>query len=242
MAMTQKQEELWKKVQAFHFDEGEPHLSFKDRLRRENQWNETYTKRVIEEYRRFLFLLLESGINCTPSGQVDKVWHLHLIYTRSYWEKFCREIAGRSVHHVPTTGGVDESSKFARQYERTLQKYTEFFGERPPQDIWPPLGLRQHSGNPNEDNEFGEGPSTFSILKMSALFAGGITLVYQLAILPDFNLPFLLKLYGVLTLAIFIFFLVLANRRYKRGPGSCGSGCGSSFGGCGSGCGGCGGD
>ena len=66
-----------------------------------------YTDRVIEEYRKFLYLLASAGHPVTPSDQVDQAWHLHLTYTRSYWEDLCEKTIGKPLHHGPTKGGAE---------------------------------------------------------------------------------------------------------------------------------------
>src|SRR5690349_19351007 len=67
-------------------------LSFADRLARENGWRADHAERVIEEYRRFAFLAATGGQDVTPSDAVDQAWHLHLTYTRDYWDRFCPEV------------------------------------------------------------------------------------------------------------------------------------------------------
>jgi len=129
------------RIQAFSFDEGECALPFADRLARENQWSDMHAERVISEYKRFIFLAMVAGHPVTPSDEVDQVWHLHLLYTRSYWKRFCGEVLGRDLHHDPTAGGRDEKSKFEHWYDRTLESYRRVFGA-PPQDIWPNAAIR----------------------------------------------------------------------------------------------------
>ena len=63
----------------------------------------------------------------TPSEDVDEAWHLHLIYTRSYWDGLCRTVLGRPLHHVPTRGGPQERARHAAQYLQTLETYREAF-------------------------------------------------------------------------------------------------------------------
>lgn len=132
---------LLARIEAYRFDEGEAALPFADRLARENGWSKAYAGRVIEEYRRFMFLTAAAGHPVTPSDQVDQAWHLHLQYSRSYWEDFCRGVLQRAVHHQPTLGGPDESRKFVQLYERTLASYRRYYGE-PPADIWPAPAIR----------------------------------------------------------------------------------------------------
>ena len=73
---------------------------------------------------------------------MDQAWHLHLCYTRSYWDELCGEVLGAPLHHGPTRGGRDEGAKFEDWYERTLQSYQRIFGQEPPSDIWPDAATR----------------------------------------------------------------------------------------------------
>ena len=81
-------------------------LSFEGRLAAENGWTEAFAVRVAREYRRFLALMALSDEQLTPSDAVDQAWHLHLSYSRDYWERFCPDILGRPLHHGPTAGGA----------------------------------------------------------------------------------------------------------------------------------------
>lgn len=140
-AMMPEQMELWNKIHAFELDDPESAYSFSDRLARENGWSKEYTLRTIHEYKKFMFLLcLASPL--TPSDQVDQVWHLHLLYTRSYWEDFCRDTLGQSIHHGPTRGGMKEEERYHDYYETTKKKYLQLFGQAAPEDIWPESGKR----------------------------------------------------------------------------------------------------
>jgi hypothetical protein len=112
-------------------------LSFVQRLARENDWSLPYADRVFGEYRRFLFLAATCRHPVTPSDEVDQAWHLHLTYTRHYWETLCGEILGQPLHHGPTAGGVDENRRYHDQYRDTLNAYADAFGQLPPDDIWP---------------------------------------------------------------------------------------------------------
>ncbi|HEY1785979.1 MAG TPA: TIGR04222 domain-containing membrane protein [Pirellulales bacterium] len=140
--MTAEQAALWARIAAFPLDEGPAVLTFARRLAKEAGWSSDYTGRVIEEYRRFLFLATVAGHTAVPSEQVDQAWHLHLTYTRSYWGRLCRETIGRQLHHEPTRGGSGEQAKFIALYDETLASYRRFFGVEPPADIWPDAAAR----------------------------------------------------------------------------------------------------
>jgi uncharacterized protein (TIGR04222 family) len=135
-------DDLCRKILDFEIDEGTPELSFRDRLARENGWTKGYAQRVIDEYLRFVCLAMVSGHVVTPSDQVDQAWHLHLTYTRSYWDRLCGEVLKRPLHHGPTRGGTAESVKYHDQYARTIESYAKLFGQSPPADIWPPSEIR----------------------------------------------------------------------------------------------------
>lgn len=112
-------------------------FGFADRLARENGWSRDLAERVVGEYRRFCFLATVAGHAVTPSDAVDQAWHLHLTYTRDYWELFCPDVLGGPLHHAPTEGGAGDRARFFEQYGDTLRSYERVFGELAPEDIWP---------------------------------------------------------------------------------------------------------
>lgn len=140
--MTATSSDLYARIVAFPIDEGAPDLSFAARLARENGWPARFAGRVVAEYRRFVYLAMTAGHPVTPSEEVDQAWHLHLTYTRSYWDRLCGETLGRPLHHGPTRGGAAEATKYTEQYDRTLASYRAAFGEDAPADIWPPAARR----------------------------------------------------------------------------------------------------
>lgn len=135
--MNASQQLLLDRLMAFEFDEPDVELRFAQRLARENGWILSFTERVIGEYKRFLFLAIEAGHVASPSEQVDQCWHMHLTYTRSYWNELCGKLLGQPLHHGPTKGGAAEQAKFIELYNQTLASYRRLFGEAPPADIWP---------------------------------------------------------------------------------------------------------
>lgn len=129
--------ELWPKLTAFELDAPQCGLTFSERAARENGWKIGFTRRTIYEYKRFLYLAMTCDHVVCPSDAVDQIWHMHLTYTRNYWEELCGGILGRPLHHGPTRGGSKEQEKYFQLYQRTLQSYENAFGASPPADIWP---------------------------------------------------------------------------------------------------------
>lgn len=132
-----EQIDLWQKIQSFELDDPEVEFTFTERLAKENNWAIDYALRCIDEYKKFMYLICTTNHPLTPSDQVDQVWHLHLVYTQSYWIHFCENVLGRQVHHGPTKGGPLEQNKFHDWYEQTKHLYQSVFQKTPPIDIWP---------------------------------------------------------------------------------------------------------
>ena len=117
-------------------DEADSVYPFSKKLAKENKWTHTYTQLAIEEYKKFVFLGVVADHTVSPSDIIDRVWHLHLIYTQSYWQDFCPNVLGKPFHHNPSRGGRLEKEKYTELYQKTLISYQAFFGEKPPSNIW----------------------------------------------------------------------------------------------------------
>jgi hypothetical protein len=223
-------DELRARIQAFRLDEPGSVFPFSARLARENGWTRDHALRVIEEYRRFVYLATTAGHTVTPSVAVDEAWHLHLTYTRSYWDELCGKVLGRPLHHDPTRGGGAEGARFLDAYTRTLRSYQEAFGAAPPRDIWPSPAERFA---PVRRVRWAI-PSPHTVLALLGL------LVLVGCTADSGAIPF------VLLFVVFAAIVTAQPTRGKKRPtdgGGCGGGdCGDGGGdGCGGGCGGCGG-
>lgn len=135
-ASTGPDHPIWHRLISYSIGPADAALSFAARLSRENGWTARQAERAIDEYRRFCFLAATADHPVTPSDAVDQVWHLHLTYTRDYWDRFCPDVLGRALHHGPTQGGPNELHRFFDQYALTLKAYEAAFGPAPA-DLWP---------------------------------------------------------------------------------------------------------
>lgn len=134
--------DLWARLDSYSLDDPDVRLGFTARLARENGWRRAHAARVVAEYRRFVYLTQVADGTMTPSDAVDQAWHLHLTYTRDYWDRLCGEVLGRQLHHGPTRGGATEDATFRRCYQETRALYRAEFGHPPPADIWPEPDIR----------------------------------------------------------------------------------------------------
>lgn len=130
-------EQLWNQVLAFDLDQPKSDYSFSIRLADENFWTEEFTHQAILEYKKFMYLAAISDQMVSPSEIIDKVWHEHLVFTKSY-EAFC-QLLGKQIHHIPSTHQKGEFQKFQEAKVHTNQLYQKEFGEQP-SAIW-----NQHS-------------------------------------------------------------------------------------------------
>ncbi|MGJ8656022.1 MAG: glycine-rich domain-containing protein [Akkermansiaceae bacterium] len=241
--------DLWQKIETFELDDLGSDFKFSDRLARENSWTLEFAKRSINEYKKFLYLAAEAGHPVTPSVAVDHVWHLHLCYTRNYWNDLCKQTLNFPLHHGPTKGGTQENQKFNQWYQKTLDSYQRLFQTEPPSDIWPTPELRfspQDIKNVDYNKHFVI-PKKLA-LTAAATLALSFTVVGCASILnnPDFPIG---------TIIFVTIVVVVVAKIFKSGGGkgggcggggsscgggnSCGSGCSSGCGGggCGGGCG-----
>lgn len=128
---------LWEQIRDFSLDDATAVVPFSQRLSRQQKWSTQFTQRVITEYKRFLYLCVMRPGGAAPSPMVDEVWHLHMTYTQSYWQRLCRELLQTELHHYPSKGGRDETEKHIHWYRQTLEAYEQTFSEKAPDEIWP---------------------------------------------------------------------------------------------------------
>lgn len=90
-------------------------------------------QRVIEEYRKFLFLAMRAGHQVIPPGVINDVWMSHMQNAQNYWENLAKMITDR-----PVAGGMDAKTmgNVGDAWAATLQSYEKIFGTKPPADIW----------------------------------------------------------------------------------------------------------
>lgn len=144
--MTPTEQNLYQRICNFKLDHPDAVFSFSHKLSWEYKWSQIYTIRVIQEYKKFIFLAMVADHVVSPSTIVDRVWHLHLLYTHSYWSQFCEEVLKNPLHHNPSRGGQEEKLKYQHLYEQTLETYKKYFGN-PPADIWDDSRLKSEYKN-----------------------------------------------------------------------------------------------
>jgi uncharacterized protein (TIGR04222 family) len=116
---------------------------FRAQLAEQTGWNAAHCARAIDEYLRFCAVAARLGGRAVPSAAVDEAWHLHLTWTRDYWDDFCPRRLGFALHHQPARGLPGEREALRLAYAETLHAYAAEFG--PPEPDWWPAWSTQHS-------------------------------------------------------------------------------------------------
>ena len=235
--------ELFDKIVSLVINKADAEFPYTARLARENMWDMPFAIRVCAEYRKFLYLAAISSHEVTPSEAVDAAWHLHLVYTQSYWDDLCAGILNRPLHHVPSEGGNKQLAYYKERYASTLSVYEQEFGELPPTDIWPSVGRRFHNAGQTRSVD---ATRYWIIRKPGAFIYLLVGVVFMVLGWHDLGATF----HTVLPAAIFFAGMASVfagaavfdgadpdSNKSSSGCGGCGGGCG----GCGGGCGGCGG-
>lgn len=142
MYPTATNPELLASLINFELDDPDADFPFSARLALENGWDLDFCYCAILEYKKFIYLCCVSHQPVTPSVEVDQVWHLHLLYTESYWHDLCEKVLQRELHHGPTKGGQAQNIKFTALYAATLSLYEQEFGEAPLAEFWPSVKAR----------------------------------------------------------------------------------------------------
>ena len=95
--------------------------------------NAETSARIIEEYRKFLFLAMRAGHQVIPPGTINDVWMMHMQNAQNFWENL-----GQMITERPVAGGVDAKAMgdMAAAWTATLKSYETIFGTKPPMDIW----------------------------------------------------------------------------------------------------------
>jgi hypothetical protein len=105
-------------------------------------YNAEAARRIIEEYRKFLFLAMRAGHQVIPPGIVNDVWLLHIERVQDYWETL-----GGMIGERPVAQGLGpaQMAPMADAWKATLESYERVFGTKPPADIW---GAGPSAANP----------------------------------------------------------------------------------------------
>jgi len=133
---------LWLKLNLMGIQGAQTFTPLMDMIQKQMGWSNDMAARVIEEYRKFLFLAMRAGHQVIPPGAVNDVWMLHMQNVQNYWETL-----GQMISERPMAAGFDPKALGAMgdSWKATLESYERIFGTKPPMDIW---GQAARAANP----------------------------------------------------------------------------------------------
>lgn len=75
------------------------------------QWNLVRAKKAVLDYQRYMAVTKAlGGVQLVPNGDIDEIWHMHILDTRAYMQD-CDTLFGEYLHHYPYFGMLDEENQ-----------------------------------------------------------------------------------------------------------------------------------
>ena len=122
------------------------------------KWSDEYAKIVAFEYDRFM-KLRSANENLSPSDDIDKFWHQHILNTKHY-NNYCFTKFNKFIHHDP----IDSIDQLAREKRllNTKQAYINSFGPIVNNRVWGIMPLKHDIPTVNSSN--------ISIIKVELMY------------------------------------------------------------------------
>lgn len=86
-------------------------------------WTARQCDLIERKYKNFL-KLISTGMIAVPSKDVDKLFHVHILDTKSYFQDTER-CFGRYIHHMPYM----KENDLGKAWKETCKRYQELFNE-----------------------------------------------------------------------------------------------------------------
>ena len=137
----------WQRIEIFPMNDPLAEWNFSRSLCELSQWEAEFAQIAIAEYKKFMFLKsIFPEETLLPAQIVDTVWHLHLLYTRSYQE-LCTALGSEFIDHDPRHSRRFNQQEHLDRYFRTMELYQRVFGQEPPTFIWGPKPIQDFNSD-----------------------------------------------------------------------------------------------
>jgi hypothetical protein len=100
--MDYRLDPLWLKLNMMNAQGMQAFAPMMQMMEQQMGQNSEMAQRVIEEYRKFLFLAMRAGPSGDPARPINDVWMMHMQNAQNYWENLAKMITER-----PVAGGMD---------------------------------------------------------------------------------------------------------------------------------------
>jgi hypothetical protein len=74
-------------------------------------WDFARAEAAVLNYKRYMAVTKAlGGVQLVPNGDVDDIWHMHILDTRAYMND-CQQLFGEYLHHYPYFGMLGEENQ-----------------------------------------------------------------------------------------------------------------------------------
>lgn len=94
-------------------------------------WDSSRAQTAVLNYKRYMALTKAlGGVQLVPNGDIDEIWHMHILDTRAYLND-CNELFGKFLHHFPYFGmlGEENRNQWLDVQSQSQSLWQELFGE-----------------------------------------------------------------------------------------------------------------
>jgi hypothetical protein len=98
---------------------------------KKGEWDQARAEKAAQNYKRYMAVTKAlGGLQLVPNGDIDEIWHMHILDTRAYMAD-CDALFGEYLHHFPYFGmlGEENSQQWLRVQDESTALWTELFGE-----------------------------------------------------------------------------------------------------------------
>jgi len=96
-----------------------------------SEWNSDRAEAAVRNYQRYMAVTKAlGGVQLVPNGDIDEIWHMHILDTRAYM-KDCSELFGEYLHHFPYFGmlGDENRQQWLEVQSESETLWKKLFGE-----------------------------------------------------------------------------------------------------------------
>lgn len=94
-------------------------------------WDLGRAEAAVQNYKRYMAVTKAlGGVQLVPNGDIDEVWHMHILDTRAYMND-CQQLFGEYLHHYPYFGmlGEENQRQWLEVQTESSALWYELFGE-----------------------------------------------------------------------------------------------------------------
>lgn len=75
------------------------------------EWTRVRAEKAVHNYKRYMAVTKAlGGLQMVPNGDIDEIWHMHILDTRAYVDD-CNALFGEYLHHYPYFGMLSEENR-----------------------------------------------------------------------------------------------------------------------------------